>query len=138
MSKHLVLGNGNLLIGLDKYAQIRDFFYPYVGQENHVQTHRHKVGISVDNQFSWFFDGSWDIDIKYKKNTLVSFITLKNNKLKVEVIVEATVHQKKDIFIKRLTVINKDNKERVVKLFFNQHFHKIKYLSPHLIRSKAT
>ena len=123
MPKYLALGNGNILICMDEYAQIRDFYYPSVGKENHVEGHRHKLGVFVDNKFSWSFDGTWDIDIKYKKETLVSFIKLKNKDLKIEILIEATVHPKKDIFINKLTINNLENKERDIKIFFNQHFH---------------
>ncbi|MCH8908421.1 MAG: hypothetical protein IH840_15145 [Candidatus Heimdallarchaeota archaeon] len=48
MARHFVFGNGNILVCQDENAQIRDFYYPYVGQENHVSGKEHKNIIGYD------------------------------------------------------------------------------------------
>jgi GH15 family glucan-1,4-alpha-glucosidase len=64
MAKSVVLGNGNLTVGLDRHGLVRDFYFPYVGLENHVGGHnKHRVGVWVDGEFSWLHDGSWDISM---------------------------------------------------------------------------
>lgn len=108
---------------MDKYAQIRDFYFPYVGQEDHVEGHRHKIGVWVDNQFSWFFDGEWNIDIKYKEEALIGDIVARNDRLKVELKIINCVHWEKDIYIKNMIVKNLDNKKREIRIFLNQHFN---------------
>ena len=45
MTRHIALGNGNMLVSIDKNYRIRDFFYPYVGQENHVSGNEHRTGV---------------------------------------------------------------------------------------------
>ena len=39
----IVLGNGTTLIGIDRNAQLRDLYYPFVGLENQVGgSYRHR------------------------------------------------------------------------------------------------
>lgn len=123
MTRHIILGNGNVLVCLDKNASIREFYYPYVGQENHVSSNHHLVGVWVDGIFSWINLNEWKLDIKYKKDALVSSVVAYNDKLKVEVIFNEAVHYQKNIFLRQMTVKNKGNKKRKIKVFCRQHFH---------------
>ena len=36
MARSMVLGNGNTMVCLDQFGQVRDFYFPYVGQDNHI------------------------------------------------------------------------------------------------------
>ncbi len=123
MPRTLVLGNGSLLVCMDKYYQTRELYFPYVGQENHVQGHRHKIGVWVDGQFSWTFSGEWDIDINYKKETLVSSVTALNKRLNVKLQICDAVHYEKNVFLRKITIYNLGNRKREIRLFLNQHFN---------------
>ena len=64
MARSLVLGNGTMLIALDHVGQVRDFYYPYAGEE--LQTGGdcvHRIGVWAEGKFSWFGSGVWDISI---------------------------------------------------------------------------
>ena len=67
MARPIVLSNGELHVGLNKYGSVHDFYYPYVGFENHAAgpSLRHKVGVYVDGQLSWTDDDSWTFDFHY-------------------------------------------------------------------------
>lgn len=123
MPRSLILGNGNLLVCIDKYAQIRDFYFPFVGQENHVEGHRHLIGVWAENQFSWTHSNDWIINIKYKKDAMIGETTATNNKLRIEITIENCVHYEKDIYMKRIIVKNLDQKRREIRLFLNPHFN---------------
>ena len=86
MARALTLGNGSLLVTLDEYGFVRDFYFPYVGLENHVAGERHRIGIQVNGVFSWIDDGSWKITIGYKPETMVGYLVCKNESLKVTVV----------------------------------------------------
>ncbi|MDP7457376.1 MAG: hypothetical protein QGH47_01495 [Candidatus Woesearchaeota archaeon] len=36
MTRHIVLGDQQLLVNIDKWLQVRDIYYPHVGQYNHL------------------------------------------------------------------------------------------------------
>lgn len=123
MPKSISLGNGNILVCLDKYAQVRDFYFPFVGLENHVGTHRfHKVGVWVDDRLSWLDDGSWSIDIDCGKETLSSNINAVNTELGINIIFNDVVYNEKNIFLRKVTVSNTTDQVRNIKLFFYQQF----------------
>jgi GH15 family glucan-1,4-alpha-glucosidase len=72
MARSMVLGNGNTLVCLDKFGQVKDFYFPYVGQENHIgQNQTHKIGVFVDKTLNWLDNGNWQIKIGYEKNSMV-------------------------------------------------------------------
>ena len=58
MARPIVLSNGSLHVGLNKFGMVHDFYYPYVGLENHAagQDLRHRVGIWIDGRLSWLDD----------------------------------------------------------------------------------
>lgn len=123
MPKSLVLGNGNILIGLDKFAQVNDFYFPYVGLENQVGSHHvHKIGVFVDGKFSWIDEGGWEIKIDYAFETLVSQIEAINYNLKIKLEFTDAVYNETDIFLREVTVYNLGDQKRLIKLFFHQRF----------------
>ncbi len=123
MPKPIILSNGNLLIGFDAKAQVRDFYYPYVGLENHTGGHLvHRLGVWVDNNFSWFDDPNWSISLGYQVDTLVSRVTAQNDSLGVKIDFEDAVYNEKDIFIRQVKVTNLWDHPRLIKFFFHQQF----------------
>ncbi len=123
MTRHLILGNGNMLVCTDKNALIRDFYYPYVGQENHVSGNVHRIGIWIDGNFSWLDKKEWEIEIKYLEDSLVGDVFAVNDKLGIEFVMRETVHFEKNVYLRKLKVRNRFKEERNIKVFFSQHFH---------------
>jgi len=123
MPRAIVLGNQSLLVNIDKRLQIRDLFFPYVGEENHVLGHEHRIGVYVDGQFSWLKNKDWKIEINYDKNTLVSHSIAKNENLQLELHVHDCVPCEENIFLRKVSVKNLSNRKRQVKVFFYQDFH---------------
>jgi len=122
MPRSLVLGNGEMLVGYDMHGQVRDFFYPYVGSENHSGDCQHKVGIWIDGTFSWLSDKEWETFIDYEKETMVSSIIVKHKALGVELHFSDVIYNEQNIFIRKVRVRNIIPRERTFKLFFNQQF----------------
>ncbi len=72
MPRDLPIGNGTLLITFDRDYQLRDIYYPWVGQENHTGGEACRVGVWVDGTFSWLNDPSWSRRQTYLPDTLVT------------------------------------------------------------------
>ena len=123
MPRALTLGNGQMLVCLDKFGFVRDFYYPYVGLENHVAGNRHRIGISVNGTFSWLDDGSWDITLGYKPESMVGYLVCKNEGLNVTVVMEDLVYNEKDVFIRQVDIYNHSGEFIDIKMFFHQVFH---------------
>lgn len=124
MPRSIVLGNDKTLIGLDRFAQVRDFYFPSVGLEDHVRGHYiHRVGIFVDGGISWLGeDLRWQIDIKCEEEALSSDITAVNQDLGVTVHFKDLVYNENSIFLRKVTVTNNLKKSREIKIFFGQQF----------------
>ncbi len=123
MAKSIVFGNGVTLIGLDRFGQIKDLYYHYPGLQNHVTEARtHKIGVFVDDTFSWVDDGTWIATVLSAPATMASDITLACDRLGVELHFEDVLYNEKNIFVREIKVRNLYDRGRRIKLFFNAQF----------------
>lgn len=119
----MVLGNGNTLVCLDKFGQVRDFYFPYVGQENHVGPNQmHKIGVFVDGAMHWVDNNEWQIGIGFEKNSMVSKTESLNDKIRIHLDTTDIVYNEKNIFLRKIVLTNRDNRPRDIKIFLNQQF----------------
>lgn len=125
MPRSIVIGNGSLLATFDERLQMRDFYYPYVGMEDHTKYgHAHRVGLMVDGRgFAWFSDHSWQIMPKYRDETLLSNSHMRNDKLGVEIISRDFVHPIHNIVIRDFVIKTIHDEQLSVRMFFNHDFH---------------
>lgn len=124
MPRELVLGNGNILICLDHKGQVKDLYFPYVGTENHVGGRCvHKIGVWVDEKFSWLEDQRWHVSVNYKAETLVSDIIASNKEMELELRFSCVVYNEKNIFLRKVNIANLANRKRQIRIFFNQQLN---------------
>lgn len=123
MSKQIVLGNGKTLIGIDKNAELRDLYFPFVGLENHVGgAYKHRVGVFVDGRVSWLDEPGWNIEVRMGNETMSGESKAVNESLGIEIEIEDVLYNEKNIFIRRVDVKNLRGENRQVKLFFHHEF----------------
>lgn len=124
MGRPVVLSNNQLFIGLDESGLVHDFYYPYVGLENltNARSSQHKIGLWVDGKFSWTNDGSWQINVDFEEEALISHIELKNDQLEINLMLQDFVDIDTNSFIRHITIANPVSRERDVRLFMHQVF----------------
>jgi len=111
------------LVCFDRFGQVRDFYFPYVGLEDHIgHDYVHKIGVWVDGSISWLSDSGWGIKIDYQKETMASSIFASHGGLGVELQFIDVVYNEKNILLRRVTVFNKSDRKRFIRVFFNQQF----------------
>ena len=123
MARPVMLGNGQLTVGLDENGIVHDFYYPYVGLEN-LSTARglgHKIGVWVDSKFAWV-DEKWDVKVDFYSDALISNISLVNKELEVELYCQDFVDSTLNVFCRKVKVINHADKPRTIRLFMHQMF----------------
>ncbi|MDQ1911708.1 glycoside hydrolase family 15 protein [Paenibacillus sp. GD4] len=120
MPRPLAIGNGKFLINLDRHTFMRDLYYPYVGQLNHVGGYQCRVGIWVDGTFTWLSDPEWNFHLSYVEDSLVTQVTASHYHLGITLYINDGVHQRETIYLKRIRVHNHWDKVREVRMFFNQ------------------
>ncbi|MCA1722690.1 MAG: glycoside hydrolase family 15 protein, partial [Thermomicrobia bacterium] len=123
MPRDLPIGNGSLLIGFDLSYEIRDIYYPNVGQENHTMGYPCRTGIWVDGQFAWFAEREWQRRMEYGKDTLVTEVTMYHPRLDVTLLCQDTVDFNRPLLIRRFHVTNHADRPRETRLFFHYDFH---------------
>ena len=117
MPRDIVLGNGQLLVNLDKHLSIRDVYYPYVGWANHVGGYHCRVGFWVEGgEFCWLND-EWEWQIKYDEHSLVSDCTAKNKRLGLRLQINHAVVSDRNAFLQRILVNDLSGTAREVRVF---------------------
>jgi GH15 family glucan-1,4-alpha-glucosidase len=122
MPRPLVVGNGRLLINFDDRLHMRDLYYPYVGQLNHVGGHFSKLGIWVQGRFSWLDEDGWKRSLAYGKESLVTDVHAHHEHLGLSLRIADGVHQRDPIYLKKVRLRNHTSETREVRLFFNHDF----------------
>jgi GH15 family glucan-1,4-alpha-glucosidase len=123
MPRDLPLANGHMLVNFDASYTLRDIYWPHIGSANQTLGHENHTGVWVDGTFAWLADGTWQRDLRYAEDTLVTDVTLTSTDLKLTIDCADTVDFDRDIFIRRLRVTNTDDHPREVRLFFHHDWH---------------
>ena len=123
MTRHIVLGNQSMLVNIDKWLQIRDIYFPYVGLENHLMGHAMRIGVFADGKLSWVNEEGWVRKLRYRDDTLTTNNSAVNSKIGVELSFAENIHHEANILIRKITVRNTFDNEREIKIFFNNHLH---------------
>jgi GH15 family glucan-1,4-alpha-glucosidase len=122
MPKDIPVSNGNLLFNFDLDYQIRDVYFPFVGQENHSKGDPFRFGVWVDGRCLWM-GPEWKRDLRYHDNSLVTRVFLKNEAAGLELRCSDVIDVDMNVYIKKVEVKNLLDSERQVRLFFCHDFH---------------
>ena len=124
MARPIILSNGELHVGLNTFGEVHDFYFPYVGLENHTigKETSHHIGVWVDGKCSWLHDGSWTFVFSYPHDALVGHIVAKNQALGIMLEFDDTVDGELNAFMRNIHVVNLDAYDKDVRLFFRQAF----------------
>jgi GH15 family glucan-1,4-alpha-glucosidase len=123
MPRDLPVGNGQLLLNFDKSYNLRDIYWPHVGQELHTAGDISHTGIWVDGRFAWLDSPDWQRELIYESETLVTHVTLQHPGLQLNLLVRDCVDFNRPIFLRRFTVTNQADHPREVRLFFHYDWH---------------
>ncbi len=115
----LILGNGTLTTLIDKAGSLRDFYFPHVGQENHIDEQGYKIGVWVEGKLYWLNE-AWNPSFAEEHG--IGEISFENPSLQLRIKITCTVAHNKNIFLQKITLINQEKREREIRLFISQHF----------------
>lgn len=103
---------------------VHDFYYPYVGLENHAAARamRHRIGVWVENKFSWLDDGSWNTKQVYESEALIGITTATCEWLGITLKFYDCIDSEYDAFLRSVEIINYHGQEREIRLFMHQVF----------------
>lgn len=124
MSRRIVLSNGELHVGINAYGLVHDFYYPYVGLENHAagKNLRNRVGVWINGRLSWLDDDSWTTTTSYPHHALIGHTVAQNDELGIILEFDDAVDAKTNSFLRNIHVINTVDSEREIRIFLHQAF----------------
>ena len=124
MGRPIFLGNGSLTVGLDERGLVHDFYYPYVGLDNltTARSSQHRIGLYVDDSFSWVSDDAWQCHITSENDALISDVQMENTTLGITLHFNDFVDTELNAFCRQVRIKNTTSRERVAHLFWHQVF----------------
>lgn len=123
MPRELTIGNGSLQVMFDAAYQLRDIYFPYVGQENHTAGHAFRSGVFTDEQLSWINEPDWERLLTYEPDMLITTVRLVNRRLGITLNCRDAVDFHENIYLRETTVHNLINRPREICLFFHHDFY---------------
>lgn len=124
MSRPIVLSNGEMHVGINNYGMVHDFYYPYVGFENHSagKNLRHHIGVWIGGKISWLYSSDWSFTFRYPHSALIGHTIAKNEQLGIILEFDDFVDANVSAFIRNIHVVNLFNEKREIRLFMHQAF----------------
>jgi GH15 family glucan-1,4-alpha-glucosidase len=125
MARPIVLSNGELHVGLNKFGLVHDFYFPYVGLENHSagEDLRHRVGVWVNGTLSWLdLDTNWTFEFSYPHTALIGHTLAKNAQLGIILELDDCVDTSVSAFMRNIHIVNTSSDSKDVRLFMHQAF----------------
>src|ERR1017187_5622778 len=129
MPRDIPVGNGQMLVTFDNKYQIRDVYFPHVGQENHAGAGPCRFGVFSDipstrkNALFWTTSDGWTIRQRYLRDTLTTSVSLNHSQLRLEIYCNDTVDFHRNILVRKIKIKNLASHERVVRIMHHQDFN---------------
>src|ERR1700755_1107602 len=137
MPRDIPVGNGRMLVTFDNHYQIRDVYFPHVGQENHAGAGPCRFGIFTDvpdhpggnrsllawtNNHGWG-DRGWQIRQRYLRDTLTTSVSLDHRDLRLSLYCNDVVDFHRPVFVRKVKIKNRASHDRLVRIMHHQDFN---------------
>ncbi|WP_261807544.1 hypothetical protein [Paenibacillus sp. N3.4] len=119
MARDLPIGNGNVLINFDAAYNIRDMYYPLVGQENQSSDHLSHFGVWCEEEFFWIDHPEVSQNLNYLEDSLVTNTICSHDRLGLSLNFRDGVDVQQNVFLRKVSVENRFDTERQIKLYFH-------------------
>ena len=134
MPRDIPVGNGQMLVTFDQHYQIRDIYYPHVGQENHTSGSTCRFGVwsplpesdatqgdRRKRRLYWSTQG-WDMHLGYEQDTLATSVNMTHDVLQLHMHCSDVVDFHRPILVRRIEVKNLADQQRTVHIFHHNNF----------------
>ncbi len=132
MPRDIPVGNGQMLVTFDHHYQVRDVYFPHVGQENHAGGGPCRFGVWGElpggqndrrrRRLYWSHQG-WEISRAYQRDTMATDVRMQHDHLQVELRCCDVVDFHRPVLVRRIEVVNQADFDRVVHLFHHNDFN---------------
>lgn len=122
MSNAIVLSNHKLLVNLGYDLALNDFYFPYVGQDNHLTKYRNPVLIAIDGVLQNLADPLNKITIDYDGHLCISNSAIEFEEYGVRIEFEDFITIGHDILVRRFRIVNSAQVTHEVRVYFQNNF----------------
>jgi len=134
MPRDIPVGNGQMLVTYDGYYQIRDVYFPHVGQENHAGGGPCRFGVwsmiprvpgresERRRQRLYWSNQGWQIQRHYERETLATDVTMSHEMLLCKLRCSDVVDFHRNILVRRIEIHNQHDEAREFRLFHHNNF----------------
>ena len=119
MPRDLPISNGNLMINFDHEYNIRDVYYPHVGQDNQTVGDVSFFGVWCDGKFAWIGNPSWIKTMDYDGDSLVTRVVARSPSFDLEMTINDAVDFDRDLFLRKVEIKNLKPTARAVRLYIH-------------------
>lgn len=123
MARDLPIGNGEVLINFDTHYNVRDIYYPYVGQENQALDHLSHFGVWTEEDFFWIDHPELKKQGGYLNDSMITHVECRHERLGLTLTLRDGVDAQDNVFIRKVVIENHRDRERTVKLYFHLDLH---------------
>jgi GH15 family glucan-1,4-alpha-glucosidase len=122
MSTALVLANKRLLINIDYNLQLKDLYFPHIGQENQLNRYLNRMFLFFDNAIHEVNNNEWEIRVDYLKDIMIGSSSIRHRATGIQVEFEDYVDPDTNIYIREFKVTNPGSDTKDILLFFQNNF----------------
>lgn len=115
-----MFSNGSLLVATDQHLNIRELFYPHVGQFDHLGGQMIRMGVWANEKFAWMDEAGWKFQLGCRPDSLVSDCLATNENLGIRLRVKDCVLPDRPAFFRSMEVTNLGESPLDVRIFLNQ------------------
>ncbi len=119
MARILPISNGDLMVNFDRQYNLRDIYYPLIGQENHGMGCLSRLGFFIDSRFTWIHDAQWQRDLHFARETMATNVNATNRRSGLSVNISDLVDAGRPVYLRRMVVRNEFDRERQLDIFFH-------------------
>lgn len=116
MPRTLVFGNGLMLVQIDDRGNIRDLCAPRVGQYNHLNGAAIRLGLWVEDKFSWLDSDEWSREQSLGPDR-AGLSYFECPRLEVRVVLDESIEEAARVFHRDVRVHDLSGRSREVRLF---------------------
>jgi GH15 family glucan-1,4-alpha-glucosidase len=146
MPRDIPVANGRLLITFDHLYQLRDVYFPHVGQENHAGAGPCRFGVYTDipgknrSRLFWTSDEGWTIRQRYLRDTLTTSVSLDHRELRLAMYCNDVVDFHRPILVRKIKVKNLASHARTVRVMHHQDYNMLgrTWEPPHITTRKTS
>jgi GH15 family glucan-1,4-alpha-glucosidase len=107
------------MINFDHEYNIRDVYYPHVGQDNQTVGDVSFFGVWCDGKFAWIGNPAWIKTLDYDGDSLVTRVVARSPSFDLEMTINDTVDFDRDLFLRKVEIKNLKATARSVRLYIH-------------------